>query len=269
MEEAKKVLHDYPSDITREEFALIEDIFDNAKKKTRPRDVDLYDVFCAILYLVKDGIPWRMMPANFPKWQLVYYYFSLWKKANANGVTCFNKALERIRTMFRNDDLRKDKTTFVIGDSKTISNADTAKEAGYDAGKKRKCVKLHMLVDSRGLPHGMLVTTADVSDRAGALELIARNKGTLSEVEAALFDGAYTGENFANAVKSILSNMKVQVAKRSELHKFAVMPMRWVVERTFGWIDKARRLWKNCERFLHTTQQISTIALLAVMIKRF
>ncbi len=91
------------------------------------------------------------------------------------------------------------------------------------------------------------MTTANVTDRNGAIEMVRKNKRNLSKVKNSLVDGGYTGDKFANSIKEILGST-VEVAKRSELHKFAVIPRRWVVERSFAWLEKCRRLWKNCER---------------------
>jgi transposase len=124
------------------------------------------------------------------------------------------------------------------------------------------------VVDTQGLPHAVVVTTADVTDREGALKMIGSNRETLSCVETFLVDGGYSGEPFARAVKE-LCGAKVEVAKRNELHAFAVLPKRWVVERTFGWLDKQRRLWKNCERFLHNSCQMVVLALIGIIMKRF
>ena len=171
-------------------------------------------------------------------------------------------------TLHRNDDLRKDKTSFGIIDAQSVQNADTAEEKGYDAGKKVSGIKRHIVVDTMGLPHAVLVTTANVTDRNGAIEMIVLNLENLSCVEKFLVDGGYTGDPFADAVKK-LCGAEVEVVKRDELHKFVVLPKRWVVERTFGWLDKARRLWKNCERTLHNSLQMLIFALIAILIRRF
>jgi transposase len=119
-----------------------------------------------------------------------------------------------------------------------------------------------------GLPHAVIITTAEVTDRDGAIKMITLNLDNLSCVTKYLVDGSYSGDNFANAVKD-LCGAQVEVVKRNELHKFGPLPKRWVVERTFGWIDKARRLWKNCERKIHNSCQMVIFALLAVLIRRF
>lgn len=117
------------------------------------------------------------------------------------------------------------------------------------------------------MPHAIAVTTADVTDRKGALLALGRCAADLQAVKRVLADGGYVGQPFAHAVKELLV-AEVQVAKRSELHTFAVMPQRWVVERSFAWIEKCRRLWKNCERKLNTSLQFIHLAFLALLLRR-
>lgn len=152
-------------------------------------------------------------------------------------------------------------------DAQSVKNTDTARHKGYDAGKKVSGIKRHLAVDTQGLPHAIAVTTADVNDRNGALLMFLLNEGGLSKVEKVLVDGGYTGERFENLVFRIL-DATVEVAKRNELHKFAVIPKRWVVERSFAWLEKCRRLWKNCERKLHTSEQLIVLAFLSLLLKR-
>ena len=123
-------------------------------------------------------------------------------------------------------------------------------------------------MDIQGLPHGIALTTADTTDRDGAVLMFSNERTTLTEVQNVLVDGGYTGEKFSNEVREILG-ATVEVAKRSELHTFAVIPKRWVVERSFGWLEKCRRLWKNCERSLATSLQMVVLAFLRVLLCRF
>jgi len=164
--------------------------------------------------------------------------------------------------------LRKDKTTLGIIDAQSIKNADTAEEKGYDAGKKVSGIKRHIIVDTMGLPHAVTVTTANTTDRNGAVQMITLNLDSLSCVKKFLADSGYSGKPFANAVKEACG-AEVEIVKRNELHKFVVLPKRWIVERTFGWLDKFRRLWKNCERKLHTSSQMLVFAFISILIKRF
>lgn len=152
-------------------------------------------------------------------------------------------------------------------DAQSVKNTDTAQAKGYDAGKKVSGIKRHLAVDTQGLPHAIEVTTANVNDRDAAVLMLLENDDTLSEVVKLLVDGGYTGEDFARRVLAILG-AGVEVAQRSELHKFVVIPKRWVVERSFAWLEKCRRLWKNCERKLHTSQQMIVLAFVALLLRR-
>lgn len=128
-------------------------------------------------------------------------------------------------------------------------------------------IKRHIGVDTNGFPHAIFVTTANITDRNGALEMFELHKNNLSEVLNVLADGGYTGEKFSVATKEIL-DCTVEIAKRSELHTFKVIPKRWVVERSFSWLEKCRRLWKNCERSLNTSTQMAVLAFAALLLKR-
>ena len=162
---------------------------------------------------------------------------------------------------------REDKTTFCIIDAQSVKNTDTAQHKGYDAGKKVSGIKRHIAVDTQGLPHAIAVTTANVTDREGALLAFSSHKEALSNVVNVLADGGYTGDKFADSVKDILG-ASVEIAKRNELHEFVVMPKRWVVERSFAWLEKCRRLWKNCERKLNTSLQFVVLAFLTLLLRR-
>jgi transposase len=118
------------------------------------------------------------------------------------------------------------------------------------------------------LPHGIHITTANVTDREGALEMLKLCTPNLSGVIKVLCDGGYTGENFSNAVMALIG-AEAEVAKRNELHKFAVIPKRWVVERTNAWLEKFRRLWKNCQRKLHTSLQMTVLAFISLLLRRY
>ena len=160
-------------------------------------------------------------------------------------------------------------TTFLIVDAQSVKNSDSAWEKGYDAGKKVSGIKRHLAVDTQGLPHAMAVTTANVTDRSGALLMMQKSKDKLAEVKAVLCDGGYTGRPFAEGMAAALGReVEVRIAKRSGLHQFKVMPKRWVVERSFAWLEKNRRLWKNCERRLSTSLQFMCLAFLGVLLRR-
>jgi len=264
----------YPSDLTREQFEVIRVQLESSKKTTRPREVDLYDIVCGILYVLKSACQWRMLPSDFPKWVTVYSYFRQWKSKPDIAANETKNTLSLLEILLyeqveacRQSDGRPAKTTFGIVDAQSVKNTDTADEKGYDAGKKVSGIKRHIVVDSSGLPHGIEVTTANITDREGALQVFSLHSSRLSDVQKIMVDGGYTGKPFANEVKRIL-NAEVEVAKRSELHTFAVIPKRWVVERSFGWLEKCRRLWKNCEGLMNTSLQMVVLAFLVILLKR-
>lgn len=159
------------------------------------------------------------------------------------------------------------KPPFLIVDAQSVKNTDTAKHKGYDAGKKVSGIKRPIAVDSQGLPHAICVTTAEATDRTGALEAFTLHKKSLSKVVKVLADGGYTGKPFATSTQNI-HGASVDIAKRNELHTFAVIPQGWVVKRSFAWLEKCRRLWKNCERKLNTSLQFVNLAFLVLLLKR-
>lgn len=123
-------------------------------------------------------------------------------------------------------------------------------------------------MDILGLPHAMFVSTANVTDRNGAIEMIGFAAPQLSKCTKVLVDGGYTGENFASAVKEIIG-AEVEVVKRNELHQFSVLPKRWVVERSFGWLEDYRLLWKNCERKILNSLQAVKLAFISLLLRRY
>lgn len=162
---------------------------------------------------------------------------------------------------------RSSTTTFLIVDAQSVKNTDTAESKGYDMGKKVSGIKRTIAVDTQGLPHVIGVNTANVTDRTAATQAFETNKDDLKKVKTVLADGGYIGERFANSIGECI-DAKVEVAKRSELHKFAVIPKRWVVERSFAWIEKCRRLWKNCERKLSTSLNMIVLAFIRLLLVR-
>ena len=128
-------------------------------------------------------------------------------------------------------------------------------------------IKRHIAVDTQGLPHALAVTTADITDRKGCLPALERDKDNLGAVQKVLADGGLHGKAFASSVQALIG-AEVKIAKRNELHRFAVLPKRWVVERSFSRLEKNRRLWKNCERKLSTGLQMVALAFLGVLLRR-
>ena len=156
----------------------------------------------------------------------------------------------------------------LIVDAQSVKNADTSGTKGYDAGKKVSGIKRHIAVDTLGLPHAIAITPANVTDREGALFALSCRAEYLTEVRTVLVDGGYTGQPFAEGVGKIIAGAEVTVVKRHERQTFAVLPKRWIVERSFAWLEKCRRLWKNAERLINNSLQMVNLAFLSLLLKR-
>ena len=254
----------YTSDITRAQYELVRPLLESVTVE----EIDLYDHFCGVLYILTTAAQWANLPGDFPNYKSVYHYWHLWT-LDREGGSIITKCLNLLRGTFRNNMGKNDKLTLGIVDAKSIKNVDTAREKGYDAGKKVSGIKLHALVDTLGLPHALLVTCADTTDRDGAIEMVSLNLDALSEMKRALVDGGYSGKPFADKMRSLLPNVEVEVVKRNELHTFSVLPKRWIVERSFGWLEKHRRLWKNCEKSLEMSLQMTVLAFVSILLRRF
>lgn len=155
----------------------------------------------------------------------------------------------------------------VIVDAQSVPNASSAETRGYDAGKKVSGIKRHVAVDTNGLPHCIHITAANVTDRSGAIEMVEKTKQDMTSVVKVLADGGYTGEPFQDSIRMLIG-AEVEIAKRNELHTFVVIPRRWVVERSFSWLEKCRRLWRNCERLMASSKAMVQLAFIRILLKR-
>jgi transposase len=233
--------------MTDAQWALLEPLLPPAGntggKGGRPEKWDRRLVLDAIFYLVRGGISWRQLPADFPPHQSVYARFRAWSKA---GAWCQVYAVLRERARTR--DGRRPWPTAAVIDSQTVRAADTVANAssGYDAGKKTKGRKRHLAVDTGGLLLAVVVTTASLQDRDGAFRITARLREAFSTIELVWADGGYAGRFVTEARK--IWNLVIAVVTRPAQSKGFVLPRRrWVVERTFGWLVKHRRLVRDYE----------------------
>jgi len=233
----------YDTSLTDAQWELIQPMLPARKPLGRP-PTDRRRVLDAILHVVKTGVQWRMLPSNFPPWQTVFHIFRQWAKDNV-----WEAVNARLRGLVRKEDGRDCRPTAAILDSQSVKSDPHGGEVGYDAAKKIKGRKRHLLVDTLGLVLAVFITPASTAERAGAKGLLEKALGWLSWLRMLWVDGGYTGEEFANWVRGIRPNLKVEVVKRSDAAKgFKVLPRRWVVERTFGWLMRHRRLVRDYER---------------------
>jgi transposase len=218
----------------------------------------------AIFYLVRGGIAWAQLPRDFPPHQTVYGIFGRWAKAGA-----WQRIHDALRDLVRMHAGRNPLPTAAIIDSQTVRGADTVPTAtaGYDAGKKTKGRKRHIAVDTTGLLLAVVVTAAHIQDRDGAHQLLAVLHARFSTISHVWADGGYAGRLLVWA-RTVLS-LTIQVVKRTDTTAgFLVLPRRWVVERTFGWITKHRRCVRDYETLPDHHEAMVTIAMIMTMSRR-
>jgi transposase len=222
------------------------------------------DIIDAIRYLVKEGIQWRAMPADFPPWQTVYDVLDGWQKSGATEAT--HGELGRQCRVAAG---RAPRPSAAIIDSQSVRAAEEVSSAsrGYDAGKKVNGRKRHIAVDTIGLLLTVLITAAGVQDRDGAKPLLWNMRRAFPSVKLTWADGSYAGKLVTWAKKAL--GLTVQIVRRpDDLHTFKVLPRRWVVERTLAWITRCRRTVRDYERLTEHHETIVYWAMIITMSRR-
>jgi len=253
----------YETRLTDAQWAYLKPMLPKPAKRGRPL-VDRRRIIDAILYLVKCGCPWRYLPSDFPHWKTVYHVFRQW--VNNHLWAALNDAL---RVLVRKTHGKRSRPTVAILDSQSVKSAGHGGPVGYDAGKRIKGRKRHLLVDTLGLVLGVAVTPANITERAGAQMLLSQVLGWFTWLRILWVAGGYTGEAFAQCVKGLRPKLHVEVVKRSDdLPGFKVLPHRWVVERTFGWLMRQRRLVRDYETTESSPEAWIYIAMIRIQLRR-
>lgn len=253
----------YPSDVSDAEWALVAPYLTLMTEDAPQRDYPLREVFNGLRLMVRGGSSWRMMPHDLPPWYVVYQQSRRWMKAKV-----FEEIAYDLRAVLRIADGRQEMPTAAIFDSRTLqSTVESGSRAGYDGAKRRKGNKVHLAVDTLGNLLALSVTAADEQDRAQVAELAQRVQAETGEtVEIAFVDQGYTGDNAANAAEE--HGIKLEVVKLPTAKKgFVLLPRRWVVERSFGWMSRFRRLVRDYERLPETLAGLHYLAFVILMLK--
>ena len=255
----------YPSDVSDEEWAFVAPSLTLMDPDAPQRRHDLREVFNALRWLVRTGAPWRYLPTNFPPWEAVYQQTRRWLAA---GV--FAAMVHDLRVLLRWLTGRADQPTAAIFDAATRqSTPESGARAGYDGHKRRKGSKLHLAVDTLGHLLALHVIPANEQERAQVGRLAAAVQGVTGEsVELAFVDQGYTGEEPAQTAAA--HGIHLEVVKLPEAkHGFVLLPRRWVVERSFAWAARFRRLAKDYERLPTTVEGLYVLAFACLMLHRF
>ena len=248
----------YPTDINDSQWEFIKAILNISQRKH-----SLRDIFNAILYMLKTGCQWRMLPRDFPKWELVYYYFTCWKK---NGI--IEQIHEALRDIVRKQEGREESPSLALIDSQSVKTTRLGgQDRGVDGGKKVNGRKRHIITDSTGLLLAVVVHAANLHDSKAAIDVIKLLKGRFNRLIKILADGGYRGE-LIEKTKSKFGWILEVVLRSDHSTNFSPIPKRWVVERTFSWFESYRRLSKDFEYRTDTSEAMVQLAMIKLMLNR-
>ena len=252
----------YPSDLTDAEWRILEPLVPAPAPNGRPADYDRREIVNAILYLLRSGCAWRLLPHDLPDWHLVYHYFARWRDDGT-----WARVHDALRRKVRRRAKHQAEPTAAILDSQSVKVTDQGGVQGYDAAKHVKGRKRHVLVDTLGLLLVVLVTAASVQDRDGGQCVVATARARYPRLRHVWADRGYAGQ-FATWVRAVC-RWSVEIVGAA-IHRpyFQVQQRRWVVERTFGWLNRYRRLSKDYERLTTSSEALIELSMTHLMVRR-
>jgi len=255
----------YPTDLNDTQWSKIRPYLPAEAATGRPREHGWRTILNGIFYILQSGSSWRMLPRDLPPWKTVYHYFRIWR---LNGTwERLNRLLrEKVRLKFG----KKRQPSASILDSQSIKTSEGGLECGFDAGKKITGRKRHTLVDTLGLILKVIVTAGNVQDRDGAkslLEEIWAEKNVIQRLKLIWADAGYRGELLTWVEDTLGLKLEI-VEKPKDRSGFYLLPKRWIVERTFAWLVRQRRLARDYERLPETSESFIYAAMVRLMLRR-
>jgi len=251
----------YSTDLTDAQWNNIKDYLDRTGRR---RKFSLRSVWNGLMYVVKTGCQWRMLPKEFPKWQLVYYYYRKWVEAEV-----FDLLLDKLRSKTRVGKGQQARASLGIMDSQSVRWGNNRSLKSFDGNKKVKGIKRHVVVDKNGFLLAVMVTVAHIHDSKVVTLLMRVLQDSYASIKTVLADGGYRGDIIETVKERFGYLLQVVMRKEPQTDVFKPIHKRWIVERTFSWFDNDRRLCRNYELLMESAEEMVKLSAIKLLLNKF